>query len=503
MQKLSTLFFALIVAAACGDSGISKKGTNPTPENNDANNTTPSNNTTVNSSNGMTGRPNNSLPPLDDDDGDGVLNGDDNCPTVANAPQADVDGDQVGDACDNCADTANRTQVDSNGDGVGDACPGDHYYRLDLDSDRDSIVDVLDNCPSVPNPAQQDGDGDGWGDGCDNCPQAANADQTDSDGNGTGDACSPVPQGDLCGSTTASGVTPDLWLLVDNSGSISQYLSEYRQGLVNFTNAVAATTRLGMSGQSSDTFCADTLFRELGQWPATQLSQDIGQIEPLGASTPHVGLAAIQTGDYLTDPTDPLTNTRPKAVVVMTDNSSNSCDAEAAPGPTVAAQLATEGIVVHTVGFHWQDANTSWLDQVALAGGGQRFLTANAAELTNALLTIHDALGSPCVVELADVEDPAKVWVTVSGTPVPRDPNNGFSLQGSTLLLHGTACAAAENGAVEVTLGCLVACSPTAEVCNYIDDDCDGEVDEGCSTCAPEVCNGGDDDCDGDVDEGC
>ncbi len=47
------------------------------------------------------------------------------------------------------------------------------------------------------------------------------------------------------------------------------------------------------------------------------------------------------------------------------------------------------------------------------------------------------------------------------------------------------------------------------EVCNGVDDDCDGEVDEalldacgGCGVEAPEVCNGVDDDCDGAIDDG-
>jgi len=35
-----------------------------------------------------------------DDDGDGVTNGNDNCPNTANPGQADCDGDNVGDACD-------------------------------------------------------------------------------------------------------------------------------------------------------------------------------------------------------------------------------------------------------------------------------------------------------------------------------------------------------------------------------------------------------------------
>ncbi|MBY0276436.1 thrombospondin type 3 repeat-containing protein [Candidatus Binatia bacterium] len=57
-----------------------------------------------------------------DRDLDGVLNGQDNCPAVANPAQADPDGDGVGTGCDNCPSVANPTQADANGDGIGDAC---------------------------------------------------------------------------------------------------------------------------------------------------------------------------------------------------------------------------------------------------------------------------------------------------------------------------------------------------------------------------------------------
>lgn len=59
--------------------------------------------------------------PPGDADGDGLLDGADNCRLVANADQHDEDGDQIGDVCDPCPHVAG-TAADADGDGVGDAC---------------------------------------------------------------------------------------------------------------------------------------------------------------------------------------------------------------------------------------------------------------------------------------------------------------------------------------------------------------------------------------------
>jgi hypothetical protein len=87
-----------------------------------------------------------------DIDGDGVLDGDDNCPNAANPGQEDQDGDDVGDACDddidgdgvdndddNCPIDVNAGQEDFDGDTIGDAC--------DDDIDGDTVANADDFCP--------------------------------------------------------------------------------------------------------------------------------------------------------------------------------------------------------------------------------------------------------------------------------------------------------------------------------------------------------------------
>jgi hypothetical protein len=79
-------------------------------------------------------------------DGDGVTNGADNCPDLANAAQADGDGDGVGDSCDNCVTLANP-RVDAAGGTLADYLNANPWATL--------------------TGGQRDDDHDGYGNRCD------------------------------------------------------------------------------------------------------------------------------------------------------------------------------------------------------------------------------------------------------------------------------------------------------------------------------------------------
>ena len=100
----------------------------------------------------------------EDDDNDGILDVDDNCPLTANANQQDSDNDGIGDVCDsdddndgildiedNCPFTANADQLDADNDGIGDVC--------DNDSDNDGVPNTIDLCDDTPAGATVDVDG--------------------------------------------------------------------------------------------------------------------------------------------------------------------------------------------------------------------------------------------------------------------------------------------------------------------------------------------------------
>ncbi len=147
--------------------------------------------------------------PVPDSDDDGVLDIDDNCPSIPNTNQANNDGDLFGNVCDNCPNDANNDQADFDNDQQGDACDddidGDGVLNA-IDSNDfnnricgiDSDADQCDDCNSgmedetndgldtdgdtICNVGDDDDDDDGVLDVDDNCPLVFNPDnQTEDD----------------------------------------------------------------------------------------------------------------------------------------------------------------------------------------------------------------------------------------------------------------------------------------------------------------------------------
>lgn len=470
------------------------------------------------------------LQPWADDDGDGVIDRFDNCIGASNPDQADGDGDGVGDACDNCLNVSNNDQRDSNRDGVGDACTGTSGYDANRDDDGDGVADRLDNCVGVNNPGQADADGDRLGDACDNCPNVANYDQTDTDSNGTGDACEPLPPpGQVC-ETKESGFTqvkPSIYIVLDRSGSMDSGAGTGRtkwQEAVSGINAIADSlfddARIGLSvyPNPSGSDCSSRQQLTIGDHSAQTIKNSLNGVGPNGNTPTARAMRDVQ--GFINDPNDMLNNVRPKAVILITDGATTeSCDGGHSGARARAAELEQQGIKTYAVGFG-SGASPQQLNELAQsggtnamgAGGTRYYIASSSATLVTALSNIaREVISCSYVLDAPAGTDLNKLWVDISGNPLTREPNNGFSVDavGRTVTLHGSACETLRNGnpattKLRIQVGCATPCQPDGEeVCDYKDNNCDGTIDEGCEGCSPETCDGLDNDCDDVVDNGC
>jgi Mg-chelatase subunit ChlD len=449
----------------------------------------------------------------EDPDGDGIINGNDNCQLKANPDQADTDGDFVGDACDNCPTVANSGQDP-------EACASDSAtYNPTRDEDGDGVADINDNCPNATNADQTDTDGDTIGDVCDNCPNEANYDQTDTDGDGIGDPCeaSPAEAGNIpiCDekSQSVETVKPNIYFVLDTSGSMgsSGAINDAKAALDVMADQLWNQVNVGMMNYSGSS-CGDA-------WEILDLlPNDANAIKSsyaglgTGGSTPTAGaLQAVRSNSYYELPSDPHPSLRNKAVVIITDGNPTACGNQPA-AVDAARALNNDGVPVYVVGFQ-SGATPSNLTQMAQAGGTNDYYEANS---TSALVTVlqnisNEIIDCTYVVDGQNV-DGNQIWVEVDGSQVANDGSNGFTYNDSTgeVQLHGSACSNLSSGSpgnpvdLKIYAGCQNECVPDGEeICDYKDNDCDQQVDEGCENCSPEICDGQDNDCDGIVDNGC
>ncbi len=194
---------------------------------------------------------------------------------------------------------------------------------------------------------------------------------------------------------------------------------------------------------------------------------------------------------------------RPYKVILLSDGAQSSqCPGN--PTAEAAALLGGTGlpnnkqVQVHVIGFG-DAALKPALDGIAAAGGTtEAVIVDNEVSLALAMAAIisESILRESCNGQDDDCDGQIDETWPELGSPCTA----GLGICRRT----GTYACRADGTGTE----CSVTPGPPApggEICNNgLDDDCDGQVDEGCQPCVaqPEICDGKDNDCDGAVDEG-
>ncbi len=232
-----------------------------------------------------------------------------------------------------------------------------------------------------------------------------------------------------------------------------------------------------------------------------------GDCELRGTGPTPLGGALEAMHDYLTPVVscDSAKACRSYSTILLTDGA-ESCEGDpVGAAADLFAGISGKPVQTYVIGFSVLPTEQAQLNAIAAAGGtGGAFFVTTKEELANALATI---IGQNQVFELCNgLDDDCDTLVDEDfpelGLPC-TDGELGVCLGTGQLECtadgSGTECVITNPGG-----------SPSMEICNSLDDDCDGMVDEDdmglplpCPTCvpSPEICDGVDNDCDFAVDE--
>ncbi len=213
-------------------------------------------------------------------------------------------------------------------------------------------------------------------------------------------------------------------------------------------------------------------------------------IELRGSGTTPIAGSLGTAHTYLGDvrATDAQAACRPYRVVLVTDGD------ETCGGDPVAkaGELYGDGIPVHVIGFATSDPEiTTNLDDIASAGGtGSAVFADDEVSLSSAIAEIISE--SILVEECNGVDDDCDGDVDEDFPDLGDSCDNGET---GECLEYGVMVCRSDGTGTECD---APAGTPTTEVCDGADNDCDGLIDEDdvCLCSGPELCNDVDDYCD-------
>jgi hypothetical protein len=182
-----------------------------------------------------------------------------------------------------------------------------------------------------------------------------------------------------------------------------------------------------------------------------------------------------------------------ESVILLVTDGEASCGATADSLGNAAAQAYAFGVSTAVVGFSGgvrSGFGPEMLESMAASGGMPRsggppsyYYAESGAEL-DAVFAEIVAEAVSCTFALDGTPPDADLLYVFANDDALGDGEWTYDAGTNTITLVGAACDRLASGEIErldVTYGCPEpVCTPTAEVCDGLDNDCDDEVDESC-----------------------